>query len=105
MLCLFLSVDLLSLFVLHHKSDRCLSQDKVLGALLGDQVAQWQLNNREQELVPLLLEELTNKEIAYRLNLSINTVKLYMKILMRKLGVSSRAGIISSLLTKKKTTS
>ena len=66
---------------------------------------QWQLNNREQELVPLLLEDLSNKEIAYRLNLSINTVKLYMKILMRKLGVNSRAGIISNLLTKKNTTS
>lgn len=62
---------------------------------------QWHLNNREQDMVRLLLEDKGNKEIAQTLGLSIDTVKGYMKLLMRKLGVTSRTGIIASLLTNK----
>lgn len=60
----------------------------------------FKLNKREQEIFHLLMEERSNKEIAQILSLSPNTIKCYIKILMRKLGVSSRAGIITSLLTK-----
>jgi DNA-binding CsgD family transcriptional regulator len=59
------------------------------------------LNQREQDIVRLLLEDRSNKEIAYALGLSLNTVKAYMKLLMRKLGVNTRAGVISYLLTKR----
>jgi DNA-binding CsgD family transcriptional regulator len=61
---------------------------------------QWQLSPREQDIVRLLLEDRSNKEIAHILELSINTVKAYLKMLMRKLNASSRAGIVSSVLTK-----
>jgi DNA-binding CsgD family transcriptional regulator len=63
---------------------------------------EWKLNKREQDLIQLLLSGMSNKEIAYALGLSLNTVKAYMKLLMRKLGVNSRAGIITLVLTKKK---
>ncbi|MCF6149217.1 MAG: LuxR family transcriptional regulator [Candidatus Kuenenia sp.] len=59
----------------------------------------WHLNKREQEIVQLLLDDHSNKEIAEELKLSCNTIKGYMKLLMRKLDVNSRAGIISKLLT------
>lgn len=62
---------------------------------------QWSLNKREQEIVQLLLADRSNKEMAGALGLSLNTVKGYLKLLMRKLGVNSRAGIISILLTGK----
>lgn len=62
---------------------------------------QWNLNKREQEIVQLLLADRSNKEIAGALCLSLNTVKGYLKLLMRKLGVNSRAGIVSILLTGK----
>jgi len=62
---------------------------------------QHKLNQREQDIVRLLIEEKGNKEIAEVLGLSTNTIKSYLKILMRKLGVSSRAGIITCLLMKK----
>lgn len=62
---------------------------------------QFELNRREQDIVRLLIEERGNKEIAQVLGLSLNTIKSYLRILMRKLGVSSRAGIITCLLTKK----
>ncbi|WP_347274396.1 LuxR C-terminal-related transcriptional regulator [Candidatus Kuenenia sp.] len=58
----------------------------------------WHLNRREQEIVQLLLDDHSNKEIALDLNLSCNTIKGYLKLLMRKLDVNSRAGIISRLL-------
>lgn len=61
---------------------------------------QWNLSRREQDIVRLLFADRCNKEISYLLGLSINTIKAYMKLLMRKLGVSSRAGIVSCLLTK-----
>ena len=62
---------------------------------------QWNLNHREREIVQLLLADRSNKEIASALGLSINTVKGYMKLLTKKLGVSTRTGIISTLLTGK----
>ncbi|WP_347274397.1 helix-turn-helix transcriptional regulator [Candidatus Kuenenia sp.] len=60
----------------------------------------WHLNRREQEIVQLLLGDHSNKEIALDLNLSYNTIKGYLKLLMRKLDVNSRTGIISKLLTE-----
>ncbi len=58
------------------------------------------LNRREQEIVRLLIGGLGNKEIAFALGLSLNTVKGYMKLLMGRLGVRNRVGIISFLLTQ-----
>ena len=60
---------------------------------------QWNLSHREQDIVRLLLADRSNKEIAHALGLSLNTVKGYMKLLMRKLGVNSRAGIVANFLT------
>ena len=60
----------------------------------------WHLNHREQEIIRLILTDCGNKEIAKHLGISINTVKAYMKLLMRKLGVHTRAGILSILLTR-----
>lgn len=59
---------------------------------------QWNLNNREQDIVRLLFEGQSNKEIAHTLNLSLNTVKSYMKLLFRKVGISGRAGLIGRFL-------
>jgi DNA-binding CsgD family transcriptional regulator len=62
---------------------------------------QWNLNNREQDVVRLLLEERSNKEIAHFLGLSLNTVKGYMKLLMRKLGVTAERVLLLAFLPKK----
>ncbi len=61
---------------------------------------QLSLNQREKDIVRLLLEDRSNKEIAHLLGLSLNTVKGYMKLLMRKLRVNSRAGIVAALLER-----
>jgi DNA-binding CsgD family transcriptional regulator len=53
---------------------------------------------RERETVKFLLYGLTSKEIATRMNISPNTVKAFIKLVMIKMNVSSRAGIIAKTL-------
>jgi DNA-binding NarL/FixJ family response regulator len=52
------------------------------------------LSRREEELVGLLRERLTNKEIAARLNLSEQTVKNHVHRILRKVGAPDRLGIV-----------
>lgn len=55
------------------------------------------LTPREQETVKLLFEGLTSKEIAGRMNISPNTVKAFLRLIMVKMGVSTRSGIIGKI--------
>lgn len=52
------------------------------------------LTEREVDVLHLLAEELTNRQIADRLVLSTQTVKWYVKQIYRKLGIHSRAEAI-----------
>jgi DNA-binding NarL/FixJ family response regulator len=52
------------------------------------------LSRREGELVVLLRERLTNKEIAARLNLSEQTVKNHVHRILRKVGAPDRLAIV-----------
>lgn len=52
------------------------------------------LSRREQDLVVLLRERLTNKEIATRLNLSEQTVKNHVHRMLRKIGAPDRLAIV-----------
>jgi len=51
------------------------------------------LSGREMELVPLLMAELSNQEIADRLFISENTVRNHITHILRKLNLGSRTGI------------
>jgi DNA-binding NarL/FixJ family response regulator len=53
------------------------------------------LTQREIELLRLVQNARSNKEIAYALNLSEGTVKVHLNNMFRKLGVSSRAELVS----------
>lgn len=52
------------------------------------------LTRREQELVPMIAQRLTNKEIAALLNVSEQTVKNHVHRLIRKLGASKRLDVV-----------
>jgi two-component system, NarL family, response regulator DevR len=52
------------------------------------------LSRREQQLVELLIDRLTNKEIAARLNLAEQTVKNHVHSILRKVGAESRFRIV-----------
>jgi DNA-binding CsgD family transcriptional regulator len=59
----------------------------------------YHLTAREQEVLHFLLQGLTSKEIADRMNISVNTVKAFLRLIMIKLGVTTRAGILGKALT------
>src|SRR5271168_1635328 len=52
------------------------------------------LSRREQEMVGLIQQGLTNKEIASRLNLSEQTVKNHVHRMLRKVGAQDRLSIV-----------
>jgi len=52
------------------------------------------LSRREQQLVELLRERLTNKEIAAQLNLSEQTVKNHVHNILRKIGATDRVDVV-----------
>jgi DNA-binding NarL/FixJ family response regulator len=52
------------------------------------------LSRREREVLDSLLENLANKEIASRLNISERTVKFHVSNLLNKFGVRRRADLI-----------
>ena len=58
---------------------------------------QFDLTPRERETVELLVQGLTTKEIATRLAISPNTVKAFVRLVMVKMSVSTRSGIVGRL--------
>jgi len=58
---------------------------------------EFKISKRELEVVRLICEGLANKEISEKLFISEYTVKDHIKNILRKMGVTSRSQIISSL--------
>jgi NarL family two-component system response regulator LiaR len=56
------------------------------------------LTNREREILALLIEGKTNKEIAKMLSLSSGTVRFHISNILSKLGVSNRTEAVSQAL-------
>jgi DNA-binding NarL/FixJ family response regulator len=52
------------------------------------------LTRRQQQLVPLLAQGLTNKEIALQLNLSEQTVKNHVHRMLQKVGADDRLSVV-----------
>jgi len=67
---------------------------KVIAALTSPQGAKIKLSAREEQIVALLLESRTNREMAEELHLSEKTIKNYMSLLMQKLKVRNRVGLV-----------
>jgi DNA-binding CsgD family transcriptional regulator len=58
----------------------------------------YHLSRRECETVQYLIEGLTTKEAAQRMSVSPNTVKQFIRLIMSKMGVTTRSGIVGKLL-------
>jgi len=52
------------------------------------------LTRRQQQLVPLLAQGLTNKEIAVQLNLSEQTIKNHVHRMLQKVGADDRLSVV-----------
>ncbi len=59
------------------------------------------LTPREQELLRLVVEGYTNKEIASKLFLGVETINSYRKNLLLKLGVKNTAAMVKLAITEK----
>lgn len=57
-----------------------------------------QLSGREQEVLDLLVQGLTNKQIAGELTITVNTVKKHVQSIFTKLNVESRAAAVARAL-------
>jgi DNA-binding CsgD family transcriptional regulator len=69
---------------------------------VGDQVhearVRYNLTEREEETLRGISMGLTAKEVADLMNISPNTVKAFLRLIMIKMTVTTRAGIIAKLL-------
>jgi len=72
------------------------------GSIAIDQLSEkFHLSAREREVLPHLLNGLTTKEIASGMDISPNTVKVFLRMIMVKMGVSTRSGIVGKAFTGK----
>jgi DNA-binding CsgD family transcriptional regulator len=69
---------------------------------LSEVCQQFKLTQREQEVLVHLLQGIRNKEIADRMNISSNTVRAFLRLIMIKTGVSSRSAIVGKILTTRR---
>jgi DNA-binding CsgD family transcriptional regulator len=59
----------------------------------------FRLTTREQEVLQYLLNGLTTKQIASGMEISPNTVKAFLRMIMVKMGVSTRSAIVGKAFT------
>jgi DNA-binding NarL/FixJ family response regulator len=68
-------------------------------ASLAQLSEKFHLTTREQEVAQFLLQGLTSKEIGLRMQISPNTVKAFLRLIMVKMGVSTRSAIVGKAFT------
>lgn len=69
------------------------------GLLFLPRVARlFNFSERERQAVELLLQGFSNKEIANRMHISPNTVTTFFRLIMIKMGVGSRSGILAKII-------
>jgi DNA-binding CsgD family transcriptional regulator len=61
---------------------------------------QHRLTPRESQAVLLLTKGLTTKQMAPQMNISANTVKNFIRLIMVKLGVTTRSGIVGKISSR-----
>jgi DNA-binding NarL/FixJ family response regulator len=86
------SVDREKLMVFYLKRD-LFKSDR-----LAQVASRYHLTDREQELLRGIAMGLTNKELAQQMNIAPNTVKSFLRLVMIKMGVARRTGVVAKLL-------
>jgi DNA-binding CsgD family transcriptional regulator len=84
-----------------HPSIAVLLERGPSGLIALSQVSQqFNLTQREGEALAYLLQGLSGKEIANRMDISPNTVKTFMRMIMIKTGASSRSAVVGKIIMK-----
>ncbi len=81
--------QLLAALLLERKAPQCVEASQI--------AKRYNLTTREQQTVELLMEGMRSKEIAIRMEISPNTVKTFLRLVMVKMGVSTRSGIMRKI--------
>jgi DNA-binding CsgD family transcriptional regulator len=76
-----------------------LERASVKSASLAQLCERFHLTTRELEVAQFLSQGLTSKEIGTRMQISPNTVKAFLRLIMVKMGVSTRSAIVGKALT------
>jgi len=86
-----------ALFAVHLKRERSVTEAvRRVGKL-------YHLTAREQEALVGISMGLTSRQLASRMNISPNTVNAFLRLIMVKMGVTTRAGLVGKLLNGKST--
>jgi DNA-binding CsgD family transcriptional regulator len=80
-----------------------LEKDLSASEAASEMGARYHLTERELEALEGILMGLGSKEIAERMNISPNTVKAFLRLIMIKMGVATRAGIVAKILQNRAT--
>ena len=80
---------------------RDLEKHATIEELLLMPTEDYSLSDREQEVLELVAQGLSSKEIANQLNITVNTVNTHRKSITRKTGIKSVAGLAVYAMLKK----
>lgn len=86
--------------VLHPSVAKLVIKDYLARVAKGEESSFDTLSEREREILKLIAEGLTNREIADKLFLSIKTVQAHRANLMRKLGMHDRTELVKYAIRK-----
>ena len=75
-----------------------LERDSSANDTIRELVKKHNLTAREQEVLRGISQGLSTKELAERMNISPNTVKAFLRLVMIKMGVTKRARIVAQIL-------
>jgi len=93
----YLSFAVLSVYLYYFISRRYFLTYEMTGSITASKAKQLGVSEREAEIISLLVDGLSNQEIAKKLFISPNTVKTHIKNIYAKLGVSNRLQLFNSL--------
>jgi DNA-binding CsgD family transcriptional regulator len=74
-----------------------LARDLSMADALSQMGAEYRLTVRELQALEGVLLGLASKEVAERMSISPNTVRTFLRLIMSKMGVTSRSGIAAKL--------
>ncbi len=71
-----------------------------IATVLSENIGQEELTNSEQRILQMIVGGMSNKEIAFALDISENTVKTHIKNIFDKIGVSDRTSAATTAIRR-----
>ncbi len=69
-------------------------KSQLLYTTINSLTMNYTITKREKEILKLISEELTSKEIAYNLHVSLHTIQSHRKNMLSKFNVRNTAGLV-----------